>query len=313
MDIWGTLKPYLVLAASPLAFTFPATIGLWLLLGQPVPEALILPVALLLAPPLWFGLLFMIFLSRYSLSLGRLYPVKPDLYKASGRALRRLDLAYVMREWLARHHLRGAVYLGYFLKYLQLNTESTVHPLNPYRGDAEEQAKDARRQQQVLLCSISRFVYVTGVSGRSSDDPANALLDCLTLIRPSPCREFIETLILNTYSDGPGFLSTLTALTYSHFLLGLPPKARGHLEIALNKLQFDMNLYGWLSNRVLEAVIYLGVQGQRSSADIVGVLQPVLDRTTDQIEAAMGDDEVLKAKYEGRRALREVSECRSRT
>jgi hypothetical protein len=303
LDLVDKVRPYLVLIGGPLAITLPLTIVLWLIAGQPIPEALLLPIAILLTPPLWLGVIFVFVLSRYTTVAQRMGKGRsPDL-STCRLALRRLDQAYRTREWLARSHLRASVYVGYLLKYLQLRTTITSHPLNPYRGNEEELAEDRRRRQQQMMFQISQFVFLSGTASKGQSSADDALLEVLTLLPPGPSKRVIEDIVLNAYNDGPGFLSTLTATMYLHFMVALPPARLSDVQSSLVGLKFDANRYGWLGNRVLESVIYLCIREGVPAAGVIARLQPLLDQITDEITGATASD-IGEVKWRGRNKLR---------
>jgi len=294
------------LVGAPLAITLPATLVLWLVAGQPVPEALLLPIAIIAAPTLWLGLILAILLTQYTLALDRAANCRPDEEAgACDKALRRLDRAYRMREWLARSHLGNAVYLGYLIKHLQLRIRITGHPLNPYRGNIEEDSQERRRRQQELMSRICRFVYVSGTVGRDRTQADDALFDIVVLVPSSPGRKVLEDVILSAYGDGPGFLSTLTATTYLHYLVALPGTRQSEVEKTLTALEFDVDVYGWLGNRVFEAVLYLVVRGRREAPQIVAQIQPLLYKITQEISSCTTASDIGEAKWRGRQILRQ--------
>jgi hypothetical protein len=302
LDLVDSARPYLVLIGGPLAITLPLTIIVWLIMGQPVPEALLLPIAIGLTPPLWLGVVFVAVLSRYTAVAQRLSGGRRSDLASCKLALRRLDQAYRTREWLARGHLRASVYIGYLLKYLQLRTRITSHPLNPYRGNEEEMAQDRLRRQQQMMFQISQFVFLSGTAGKAG--PADdALLEVLTVLPPDPSKQVIEDVVLSAYNDGPGFLSTLTATMYLHFMVALPPEQLSEVQRALVGLSFDTNHYGWLGNRVLESVIYLCIREEVPAADVVAKLQPLLDEITNEITGAAASN-IGEVKWRGRNKLR---------
>ena len=98
MDLVDSARPYLVLIGGPLAITLPLTILVWLIMGQPVPAALLLPIAIGLTPPLWLGGVFVAVLSRYTAVAPR---------RSSGR---RSDLASCKQ--LALDALEGRAAVG---------------------------------------------------------------------------------------------------------------------------------------------------------------------------------------------------------
>jgi len=306
VNLGDSLRSYLILVGAPLAITLPATIVLWLVAGQPVPETLLLPIAIVAAPTLWLGLVLAILLTRYTLALNRAANCRlNEEAGACDRALRRLDRAYRMREWLARSHMGNAVYLGYLIKHLQLRIRITGHPLNPYRGNLEEDLQERRRRQQELMSRICQFVYISGTVGRDRKRADDALFDIVALVPSGPGRKVLEDVVFSAYEDGPGFLSTLTATTYLHYLVALPRTPQAEVEKTLTALEFDVDLYGWLSNRVFEAVLYLVIRGRRESQQIVAEVQPLLDQITREVSVCITPSDIGEAKWRGRQILRQ--------
>jgi hypothetical protein len=295
----------LILFGFPLAVTLPVTIGLWLALGQSAPESLLLPVALLLTPSFWLGAALAVFIGRYEKSARLATLALPYSADISRKTLRKLERTYAFREWLARSYLRNAVYIGYFLMYARLKPATTSHALNPYRGGHEEIAQDRLRQQRGMFSGLCQLVYFTATVGGAR--PAGVLDECINMLPVGPCKERIGLIVKHAFTDGPGFLSTLTSLTYVHYFYSLPTPFVEDIEATLTTIQFDPAEYGWLGNRALEAVIYLRIQGLLLPSQIITTLQPILDQVTGSLSACTSTDATMHAKWEGRRLLRQAA------
>jgi len=79
------------------------------------------------------------------------------------------------------------------------------------------------------------------------------------------------------------------------------------IENVVMALEFDKRRFGWLGNRVIEAVIYLRVMAEMPPADIAATLRPLLLTITRDVGSAVSANEILDAKWRGRGALRQAA------
>jgi hypothetical protein len=314
VDLLALLKPIFKLFGPPLLVTFPATLLLWFMLDKPVPEIFLPPIAMLLTPSLWLGLFLAVLLTRYFRSVGKATEstgTAARQSKLSVKALKRLDRAYRAREVFARTKLRHAVYIGYYLKYVQMGARLTGHPLNAYRGNTEERMEGNRRTNQALFCKLCEFVFVAGTADAGA--ARKTLDEFIALLPDRSSKSLITKVLLSTFDDGAGFLSTLTALTYAHYVISLPLHLGDKLDSVLSGITFDTTSFGWLGNRVFEATIYLCIHETSTTSDVCNKVQPVLDDITNGIATSSNSDELLQAKWRGRGLLRQAASIRSRT
>ncbi len=303
MDFWASIRPRLHLLNVPLfAITVTAVIVVWLMVGQPIPMTLLFPIAVVVNPALWFALALYARISAYDRALRDIDHSEDHLPGKDERcAYNRFKRMYRLRERLGRRWLtRDGVYLGHFLKHLQLSHRVSRDPMNAHATLLEEERALRESIQRRRLDYICRFVYAAPAPSPAERD--NALFDFLGTLPKDA--ERVSEIVFATGADGAGIFSTLTALTHTHYLFGLPAPSVQEILGALNSLDFDPSTYGWLSHRVLEAAVQLHLRDGSDRARLAASLQPILTDATLTLAAADSEDARTQSKWQARDALR---------
>lgn len=303
MDFWASIKPRLHLLNVPLyAVTVTVMIGVWLVAGQPIPMGLLFPLAVVVNPALFCALALYMRISRYERALRGLdHSSDHPPGREERDAYRRFKRMYGLRERLAKRWItRDGVYLGHFLKHLQLERRLSQDPMNSH-GSMREEARAVRdAMQRRRLNHICRFVYSAPTP--KQDEHEKALFDFLQTL-PAGC-ERVSDIIFATVADGEGIFSTLTALTHTHYLLALPPWSVREVLAALTAMDFDPSTYGWLSHRVLEAAIQVHLRDGSDQRSLGASLQPILTETTDALIGTTDENAKSDAKWQARNLFR---------
>jgi len=303
VSLLSEARSYALLLGLPLLITLVVTVAVRLFLWSAMPDWLIVPLALVCTPQVWLGVPVAISVDRYRKAMSGSADGVVDSYVSSKRSLDRLQSTYAIRERLSRGPFRRAVYVGYLISYAQLQLRSVVSPLNSYNFRGEEVRRERQIRQTRELESICKFAYAQSrlmPPGESN----KALQVFIDLTGTGPIQARLERMIWATRDDGPGFLSTLTAATYCHFLLNLPAQVQGEAFGVLRAIKFDPSLFGWLSCRVLEVVIYRTVAQSQTSDRVTPLLQRELDAVTARLVAAKGPEEAQAIKWQTRAEFR---------
>jgi hypothetical protein len=308
MDLWKTAGRLRLLNVPLYAITLAVVTGVWLWASQPIPAPLLVPVAVVLNPATWFALALYRRISAYERSVARIPQAsEPPPGDIEREAYRRFKRMYALRERLAQRKLTcDGVYLAHFLKHLYLDYRISRDPMNPHENVDEETAALHPKAQRRRLNFVSQFVFNAALrphgEPQGNSDQDKALAGFVGTIPPDAVR--MTQIVEATFGDGEGFNSTLTALTHIHYVFGLAPMSREQIVSALTDLEFDVELYGWLGHRVLEALVQLHLRDGADRKTLGSLLQPVLDDATIVLEHAGDPDAVLRAKWRARSEIR---------
>jgi hypothetical protein len=297
----GKARQYIVLFGSPFLIAFGLVLLVRLIWWTDMPEWLFVPAALVLAPTTWAGVVLFQCLMRYQRAINGAVDADTSLV-----ALQRLASSYRFREWLSRGPLKRGVYVGYLFARMATQIKVGSHPLNGYNYHGEEAKQERINRQAERFRLICEFAFSSGTLPR--DDPK--ILDTLArfakVSENDVSQNRTSAIIRATLADGPGFLSALTAMTYAHFISGLPEDLRREVFTTLRLLTFDPYQYGWLSVRVLEATIYMCVTTWLPAQSVALRIQPILTTATEQLLATSDGDEATRTKWQTRAILRQA-------
>jgi len=258
---------------------------------------LALPVAIAATPQFWLGGFLAHRALRYLRSSERVLPPF-DERERNDVALTHLRELHATREWLAKRS-RSSVFVGYALLARFTQREIDRGTLN-FHSDAIEEWEEIRRyRSRQTMFTICRYVTTSSSFAPPSEKAGalEAMVDALS------DQETIRGIVVATHGDGPGILTTVNCASLVHYLTTRSVRFQNMTEEVLAELQLDSKTLGWLSTRVLEAVLVLLTKAQRTPEEIAASVLAISQNATESLRNRRSSAEARDVKWNARASL----------
>ena len=308
LNLLDAAKPYIRFIALPYGVATIVLLILAAIFGSSCPlltKELVVPEALVLTPTLWVGVFLYVALNRYQQSAARLsFADLEATLHAPQRSLKLLESAYQRRESIARTVFRNSVFVAYVMMRWTLELRVTSHGLNPYNDALEEQRDQQRRRTSEAFMRLSELTYTIAAEPSITKANSAKLVSFIASLQLGPAAKQSKLAVKAVLSDGSGFLSTLTLITYLHYISALPITVRTRICAAIYRIPFDAQLLGWVSGRVIECVVYRMIHHGESEDETVELLSLIVSEICADLNSAGIGSAKLAAQYRGRARLR---------
>lgn len=291
-EFWRLIQP---LSARHYILTLAFCVGTGRLFFDNVDLRRSLLLALLINPILAGAVVLLLFILRYHRRARSL--LHGGSRTALERSYRAISQLTTFHHQLRRLTLSSSVPLAYAFTGAYLRTSSARVGIN--RGDSAE--SDAQSRGDVVHHELLEQICSFASLAIAKEPERVAALESVCATIERTVSRFVAKIVRATYHDGPGIASTLGGLLRVHFVAVLPASSRRRVIASLGDLDFEPELYGWLSSRVFELVVEVALEDDGKGVSELG---PLCAGITELLRSALPDDDVFhKAKFEARSIL----------